>query len=89
MSIAASLAIWLILMLLLGLEFLVRGVVAVAIGGAMATFVALTYMQLVKTGGTASAFALAAVFWLMVMFGLGSMDPATRHDVGVAQRTQD
>jgi hypothetical protein len=32
---------------------------------------------------------LAAVFWLMVMFGLGSMDPATRHDVGVARQTPE
>jgi hypothetical protein len=51
--------------------------------------VALTYMRLAKTGGTASAFALAGVFWLMVMFGLGSMDPATRHDIAIARQTQD
>lgn len=89
MSIPATIAVWLILMLLLGLQFLVRGVAAMAIGGAMATFVALTYMRLVKTGGTASAFAIAAAFWLMVMFGLGSMDPATRHDVAVARQTSD
>jgi hypothetical protein len=89
MNVSGTIAVWLILMLLLGLELLVRGVAAVAIGGVMATFVALTYMRLVKTGGTASAFALAAVFWLMVMFGLGSMDPATRHDVGVARQTPE
>lgn len=89
MNILATIGIWLVLMLLLGLEFLVRGGAALAVGGAMATFVALTYMRLAKTGGTASAFALAAVFWLMVMFGLGSMDPATRHDIAVARQIQD
>jgi hypothetical protein len=88
MSVFGTIGIWLILVLLLGLEFLVRGGAALAIGGAMATFVALTYMRLAKTGGTASAFALAGVFWLMVMFGLGSMDPATRHDLAIARQTQ-
>ena len=64
-----------------------RGVAAVAIGGAMATFVALTYMRLGEPEASPQHSPSAAVFWLMVMFGLGGMDPATRHDVLLQQTT--
>ena len=33
-------------------------------------------------------FALAGVFWLAVMLGLGSLDAFTRTDVPVAMRTR-
>ncbi len=84
MTLLETFGIWLLLMLLLGIEFFTRGAAATAIGATMALIVALTYMRLARTRGVSPAFALATVFWLLVLFGLGSMDPATRSDIGVS-----
>lgn len=88
MTLPATLSIWLLLMLLLAVEFFVRGAAALAIGGAMAVIVALTYMRLARQKDVSSAFALATVFWLMVLLGLGSMDSATRRDIPVSIHTE-
>jgi hypothetical protein len=53
----------------------------------MVIIVSMTFMRLARAPDVASAFALAGVFWLAVLMGLGSLDPATRHDMPVAVRT--
>lgn len=88
MSLPATISIWLLLMVLLAIEFFVRGWAAMATGAAMAAIVALTYMRLARTRDVSAAFALAAVFWLMVLLGLGIMDPATRKDIFVSMQTE-
>lgn len=88
MSIPATIGIWLLLVLLLSIELVVRGVPAMAVGGAMAIIVALTYMRLARSRDVSAGFAIATVFWLIVLLGLGSMDAATRHDIGVSPLTQ-
>ena len=88
MTLAATLAVWLVLMLFLGIEFFVRGAIAMVIGIVMAMTVALTYMRLARIKDVSPAFALATVFWLMVLFGLGSMDSATRRDIAVSVHTE-
>jgi len=52
----------------------------------MVTIVAMSFMRLPASGALAAVFAAAAVFWLCVMMGLGSMDPATRTGIPVTQR---
>lgn len=56
-----------------------------AVGVAMVVVTAFTFMRLRAGGRLSAVFALAAVFWLCVMMGLGSMDPATRADIPVHQ----
>ena len=87
MTLPSVLLIWCILMAALGLEFVLGATAAPLIGAAMAILIALTFMRLVRTPGLPAAFALAAVFWLAVLLGLGSLDSATRRDIPVsAQR---
>ena len=84
---------WFGLLLLLAVEFLLarlpatRGIVPF-VGIAMALLVALTFMRLGSSRGLVPVFALAGVFWLCVMLGLGSLDSFTRHDIPVSARTQ-
>lgn len=54
-----------------------------AIGIAMAVIVALTFMRLGRSRGLVPIFAMAGVFWVLVMLGLGCLDLFTRHDVRV------
>jgi len=54
----------------------------------MAITVAMTFMRLPSAPGTATVFVLSGVFWLCILLGLGSMDSATRHDIGVTMRTE-
>lgn len=54
----------------------------------MALIVSMTFMRLASTGGTAAIFAMAGVFWLCILIGVGSLDFATRHDVPVSMRTE-
>ena len=85
------LAVWLVL-LLLALQFvaaglpILRGAVPV-IGLGMAVLVALTFMRLGSSRGLTPAFALAGVFWLCILIGLGSLDSFTRHDIGISALT--
>lgn len=80
--------VWLALGALMGLElggsFAARGhglggllLVPAAI---MVLLVGLYFMRVKAAGGLARFFALAAIFWLVVLLGLGSIDPMTRHD---------
>lgn len=52
----------------------------------MVVIVAISFMRLPAAGGLAAVFAAAAVFWLCVMMGLGSMDAATRTDLPIARQ---
>lgn len=93
MKAGANILVWGLLLVLLAIEVMVArisgGPVAAAfIGIGMALVVAMTFMRLPSAPKTAAIFALAGVFWLCVMLGLGGMDPATRQDIGVAMRTQ-
>jgi cytochrome c oxidase subunit IV len=83
-----ALLVWLLLMLLLAAEVgaaALPGITSVVpfIGLVMAVIVALTFMRLGTSRGLMPVFAVAGVFWLCVMIGLGAMDPFTRHDVDV------
>ena len=89
----ATLVTWLALLVLVGLEFLLawlpaaRGLVPF-IGISMAVLVAFTFMRLGSSRGLVPVFALAGVFWLCIMLGLGSLDSFTRHDIPAMARTQ-
>jgi molybdopterin-containing oxidoreductase family iron-sulfur binding subunit len=48
---------------------------------------ALTFMRLGSSRGLTPAFALAGVFWLCILIGLGSLDSFTRHDIGISALT--
>ena len=92
MRAGASFLVWLMLVLLVGAQLLASRAPATAaftplIGLMMAALVALTYMRLGRMRGLPAIFALAGVFWLLVMMGLGSLDPLTRHDIGVPATT--
>ena len=50
-------------------------------GVVMAVLVAVVFMRLPRMPALAIVFAMAGVFWLCVMLGLGMVDPLTRHDV--------
>ena len=76
--------IWTMLLAATALEFAVGPTFALVIGAASAVLIAFSFMRLAHTPGLPGAFALVAVFWLAILLGLGSLDPATRHDIGVA-----
>jgi cytochrome c oxidase subunit IV len=87
-TLLSALLAWLGLLLLLGLEFIAAYLPAVReavpfIGIAMAVLVALTFMRLGGNRGLPSIFAVAGVFWLFVILGLGGLDSFTRHDLAV------
>ncbi len=87
------LIVWLLLMLLLGVELLAAWMpggsfLAPFVGIGMAILVAMTFMGLPGTPGVGAIFAVAGIFWLCVLMGLGSLDSATRHDVPVSVRTE-
>ena len=80
--------LWLLLLVLAAIEFGVGhlkggGGATPFIGLLMAVLVAVGFMRLREAPGLAAVFALAGVFWICVLMGLGSMDPATRHDIPV------
>lgn len=88
MSAPAVIVVWLVLLLLVLAEFLIRGLAAMALGGAAVVIVTLTFMRLARTRNVSQAFALATVFWLLVLMGIGSLDSATRHDIAVPFSSQ-
>ncbi len=75
-----------ILLLLLGGEIMVARqhvnvLAAPAIGFVMAGMVCMSFMRLANTEGLPRVFALSALFWLIVLLGMGSLDAMTRHDL--------
>jgi cytochrome c oxidase subunit IV len=83
-----SLFVWLGLLLLFGLELGLTlagyGVIAPLIGFGMAVTIVFGFMRLGRAPSLSRFFAGAAAFWLLVLFGLGSVDFVTRIDVPVA-----
>ncbi len=47
---------------------------------AMAATVGMVFMEIGRAPTAARGFAAAGLFWLLVLLGLGSMDPLTRTD---------
>ncbi len=93
MSPGATLLTWLGLLVLVATELVLasfsvtRGIVPF-VGIGMALVVCLTFMRLGSSRGLVPVFALAGVFWLCVMLGLGSLDSFTRHDIPVGAQSQ-
>jgi cytochrome c oxidase subunit 4 len=79
---------WVLLLGLLGIEF---GVAMLSFAPwlralillpamAMAVIVGVVFMEVGRGPVVARGFAVAGLFWLLVLLGLGSMDPLTRTD---------
>lgn len=77
---------WILLLLLVGVEFAVsflqldrslRPLVMIP-GVLMVAIVAISFMEVGKGPTIVRGFAVAAIFWLIVLLGLGSADPLTR-----------
>jgi cytochrome c oxidase subunit 4 len=86
MSIWAVLAVWLLLLALLAIEFLLSAIPGAQfappiVGVAMAVLVSVTFMRLASTRGVATIAAMAGVFWIGILLGMGLLDPLTRHDI--------
>lgn len=84
-------AVWLALGALYGLELggaftgfghLFGGFLLVP-AAIMVLLVGLFFMRVRESGGLAKFFAIAAIFWLLVLLGMGSIDPMTRTDYPV------
>ena len=77
---------WIALILLWGLEFGISFVtmppsvrpVIMLVAFAMLAVVAVFFMHLCTGPTIVRGFAVVAVFWMIVLIGLGSMDPLTR-----------
>lgn len=87
------LLVWLLLLALLALEFALGAVPGAQfappiIGVTMALLVSMAFMRLASMRGAAAIFAMAGVFWLCVLMGMGSLDPATRRDVPTSMQTK-
>ena len=84
---------WLGLMLLLAVEIwgaaTHRGWVAWAAAPLMVALVATVFMHVTKASAIARIFALAGVFWVLVLLGLGSVDFFARRDFPAPQLTRE
>jgi caa(3)-type oxidase subunit IV len=85
---------WFVLLVLLVAEIIVARLVnwplaAPFFGVAMAGVVAFVFMDLRRSNNLTRIFALAGVFWMITMLGLGVIDPATRVSTAVHARTDD
>jgi len=83
---------WFVLALLLCLEIVASrvlrfGSAAPVIGVIMAGLVGVMFMNLRTASGLARIFAVATIVWLVIILGMGVMDPVTRTDVDVPQHT--
>jgi cytochrome c oxidase subunit IV len=85
-EIARLLLTWLLLMLLGGSELAAsylslpsawRPLIMIP-AGLMIIVVAVAFMEVRRGPVLVRAFAVAAIFWLLVLLGLGSIDPLTR-----------
>lgn len=78
---------WLLLLLLGGGAFLVSGIhfrpadrpVILVFTFAMVTVIAMAFMKIGRSPMIARGFAVAALFWLIVLLGLSSADILTRN----------
>jgi purine-cytosine permease-like protein len=78
---------WAVLMALAGGEFLISAMpmalpnrsVVLLPAGLMVLIVVFGFMRLASAPVVARGFAVAAMFWLVLLLGLGSMDALTRH----------
>lgn len=83
---ARLLLAWFALILLWGLEFGVSFInmppslrpVLLVVAFAMLAFVAFFFMHLGRGPILVRGFAVVAIFWMIVLIGLGSIDPLTR-----------
>ncbi|CAH2600593.1 conserved membrane protein of unknown function [Rhodovastum atsumiense] len=50
---------------------------------AMLIVIGTAFMRMYSVSGLAQAFAVAALLWLVILLGLGSVDPLTRTDYSV------
>ena len=82
---------WVVLLLLGGVEFAasflplgrsLRPLIMLP-GVLMVAVVAIGFMEIGKGPAIVRGFAIAAMFWLIVLLGLGSVDPLTRTDYPV------
>ena len=84
---------WLGLMLLLAAEIFGavthRGWLAWAAAPVMIALVATVFMHVTKASAIARIFALAGVFWMVVLLGLGSVDFFARRDYPAPQLTRE
>ncbi len=79
-------AVWLALLALFGLELggsfahigHVYGGFLIVPGGLMVLLIGTFFMHLGQAGRLSRFVAMAALFWLLVLLGLGSLDPMTR-----------
>jgi cytochrome c oxidase subunit IV len=79
---------WVLLLVLLGIEFGASflplapwsRVLILLPALAMAAIVGIVFMEVGRGPVVARGFAAAGLFWLVVLLGLGSMDPLTRTD---------
>ena len=55
----------------------------------MAMIVGIRFMEVKKGPPLVRAFALAALFWLLVLLALGSADPLTRHNYPVPKPSSE
>lgn len=77
---------WLLLLAIAGGEFVVSGVhmhmanrpVLMFFAAVMVVTVGFMFMNLSSAPMVAKGFAVAAMFWLIVLFGMGTMDALTR-----------
>ena len=85
-AVLSPLLVWLAIVLLLGTELGLSYLhIGHAFGGSLLALAGITvllvgfgFMHVRKSGRLAGFFALAAMFWLLTLLGLGSMDPMTR-----------
>ena len=56
-------------------------------GVVMATIVAFSFMQVRSGPGLIRVAAMTGAFWLVILLGLGSLDPLTRADHPISMRT--
>ena len=77
--------VWVTLLLLLGAEILATtlhaGWLAYALAPAMIALVAFRFMHVGRQSALTRIFAVAGLFWLCVLLGLGSVDYLMRRDV--------
>jgi len=79
--------VWILLFAIAGGEYLVSTIrmpqavrpVILVFAVAMVAVIAFFFMHLNRMPVLAKGFAVAAIFWLIVLFGIGMMDPLTRH----------